>query len=210
MGSLHEIVSMARRHFHFVSKVAGGVKRTARHAGDCSFFMKDGLNTTTGTESGQPSEQPEEARFLRAVDAVASAIGSALPTEELLKLALDQAIQAMGAHSGSIYLPAGDGYWRLALSQNLPTGLAEVHLLLPPTSQAPQSVVESRSTIYFTQKVEEREGPASDGSIESGSQSWAASAIYSHDSVLGIIGVSSREYDAFGPGELQVLKLIGQ
>jgi PAS domain S-box-containing protein len=151
----------------------------------------------------------EQSKYLWAIDSVSTAIGSALTTDELLKMALERTVEVTRATAGAIYFPA-DGVWTLSVWHNLPEIIRTERATLDQHGPALQLVRERGGAAAWTERLDEPGRYISPASKQAGIQSWAAALLTSGEDVFGLLILYSREYDAFGSMQLELLKVIGQ
>jgi PAS domain S-box-containing protein len=135
---------------------------------------------------------------------------SALSTDELLDIALERTVQVTGATAGSMYFPRADGDWELSVGYNLPEEIRSERAVLSKDGPALRFIIEQGGAATWTERVDEPPQYISPASKRAGIQSWAAATLTSGENVFGILILYSREYDAFGKLQLELLRVIGQ
>lgn|GEM_PF-4878455 len=152
----------------------------------------------------------ERSQYSRNGDSLPNVAGSALGLTELLQVALDRIVEVTGATSGVVYTRLPDGAWELTASHNLPEQMKSSHKRITDDYPGMRLVIESDGPVTLSEWIHEPSRHVSPLNKESGMQSWAAVGISVRDNLFAVLGISSKEYNAFSGVHLQVMGVISE
>lgn len=147
---------------------------------------------------------------LSALSEVIATASRSLELDTVLRTALEQSLAVIDAPIGAIWLQAEDApRLRLAVSHNLPPEIQKESRVLAlgegVTGHAAQT-----GEIIALEDVARHAGPIKAVAIHEGIRSIVAVPIRSHERVIGVLDVMSRQPRTFTPEELALLTSIGQ
>ncbi len=152
----------------------------------------------------------ERTRYFWAIDSISNAIGSALNTEELMRVALEHTVEATGASGGVLYTPQSDGSWKLAAWQNVPDEIAAEVLYVGADAPPVKALLESQGPAVCQVLAEGPTDMLLAVARDHGIQSWAGVVVRGWDRAWALLAVYSYGREAFNQAHSEVLRVISQ